>query len=248
MSPAKTCLLTCFVAAILLPGGVSAQDLWPGMEKYVTVKPDEAAPPRAYLVNLYSAPLVAAYWDYKCPGRADFHRQGGSSDAALAFAAPAVTGDTFNIVAPREGCEGQITAIVWADGKEIGDPPVLKQFHDCREAAWDEMHTFLSAHVYNMSPDQWDARVSAEMLKARLAPEETTTLHGLNLHDTATHVCRANALQFLAQSIESYRSFVANNPDQLIHRRGLFLEFLKEWEAALHSPNYPANRLTWDLP
>jgi hypothetical protein len=135
-----------------------------------------------------------------------------------------------------------VTAIVWADGKEIGAPEVLKQFHDCRTAAWDELHTFLASSVFSLPPDQWDPSASVELLKGRLAQEATFRL---NAHDMAVHVCRHNILQTLAQSIEDYRSLVAKEPDELLHRRGLFLQFLKDWQAALISPTYPSNRIKW---
>lgn len=246
MSFAKCWRLTLLVALITLPIGVSAQDLWPEMDKYATVtnSPGSAVSPRAELINHHSAPLVAAFWDYLCPGRGDFSGHGGSSDAAMNFAPPADTGAAFQIAAPREGCEGKVTAIVWADGKEIGNPVVITQFHDCRAAAWDEMHTFLDANVFNFPQDKWDPVVSVERLKGKLAPEGT--LHGLGPHDYAIHICRGQILQSLTQSLENYRSVVANQPDQLIQRRGLFLQYLKEWEQALIAPSYPTSRIWWN--
>jgi hypothetical protein len=248
MERADRLQLMLLVAVIILPLRTEAQDLSPGMQQYISVTVVHAptASPAAMLLNHYSSALVAAYWDYKCPGGGDFTGHGGSSDAALNYSTPAETGGSFQIAAPHDGCEGKVTSVIWADGKEIGDPAVLKEFHDCRNAAWEEMSDFLKTGVFNLPTDKWDPRISVEMLKTKLAPE--AELRDLSHHDLAIYVCRRQVLQSLAQSIEDFRSSAATNPDQLVQRRGLFLQYLKEWEQALISPTYPATRTWWNRP
>ncbi len=220
--------------------GLSAQELWPGMEKYVTLQ----TTPAPALINHYSAALVAAYWEYPC--HADDVAAAGYSDVAESFASPAETGEAFQIGGAQDRCPGKITAAIWADGNEIGDPEVLREFHDCRTAAWDEMHRFLKANVFAFPADKWDPSVSSANLKQKLALEET--LQNVSAHDFAVHGYSVAVLAFLAQSMDDYRAVIEQHPDQLIQRRGMFLRYLKEWEQALNSPIYPEKPIWWNWP
>jgi hypothetical protein len=96
--------------------------------------------PTLNITNLYTAPLVAVSWSYKCdePPIKGFR---GFQDSALWHASPLAKG-TSQSLANLGTCKGGLTAILFADGKVIGDPLAIKQIYDRRAFAYDETTTF----------------------------------------------------------------------------------------------------------
>ena len=239
MGPATLARLLALSALSIGSFASPAQELWDGMDRYLTVQ----TTPIPALINHYNSPLVAVYWDYPCAN--EHESSSGYSDAALTFAKPAQPEEPFRISGPLPGCPGRILGAIWADGKELGDRAVLARAHKCRSVTWEELHRTLKEDVFSVPPEHWDPRTTAELLKRRHAPYEGTVQLGPNDSESAIS-CRANAILQIAQDIEDYRTAIASKPEEAIRRRGLFLQYLKEWEASLTSSTFPAQPFWWN--
>jgi hypothetical protein len=53
---------------------------------------------------------------------------------------PVEQGKIISTASAGGGCSGGITAAIFADGTELGDPAVLRGMHNCRAAAREEVH------------------------------------------------------------------------------------------------------------
>lgn len=236
------CVRVLILTSLLtVTSGTAAQELFPGMEKYLTLQ----STPVPALVNHYDAALVAAYWDYPC-APAD-RAVAGSSDVALNYSKPAETGSAFRITGPEDSCAGRITAVVWADGNEIGDAAVLRTHHACRSATWSELHRTLAEDIFKVRPDRWDPQASVDKLEVRSRPFQETT-HLESRDSAAVVACRANAIDTQIRYIRDYQSAAAAQPDKSLQLRFQFLRYLRDWEQALNSPIYPEKPIWWNWP
>ena len=223
----------------LLAAAANAQQLWPGMENYLRID----LIPTAYdvrsveLTNLYAFGLVAVSWDIQCDGSA---RHRGSGDAALAFANAVAQGSTFPAGSAGVGCTGGITAAIFTDGKELGDPAVLRQMHNCRKAAWEELHRTLKEDILAVPFSRWDIDSGLGKLRARRAefPTSISVDHQVPEHED-DRVCRMQTLDYLTSIIADYRSDMVKDPSKYPKRAESFLRYLAGWEGALTSATYP---------
>lgn len=153
-------------ALLATPFPAAAQELWPDMDSYVrhSVNSDGTA---LEVANLYGAALVAGAWTYKC----DRVMSEGFVDAARSSIAPWEKGQKLATTRlPEPGCTTTVTALIFADGKEVGDPAVLKQLHEHRVVAWDEIHRLRQEDILSLKVPlaQWDPVQSVAKLQARL--------------------------------------------------------------------------------
>jgi hypothetical protein len=237
------------LASIVLASAAHAQELWPGMESYLklTLVPVAGSnAPEVAVTNLYSAGLVEISWTYsKCADGPHF-RHSGHQDLADTLGNPTVQGETVQTPSAR-GCSGGITAAIFADGKELGDPDALRQIHDCRRAKREEVHRTLEDDIFKFPLSGWDPESSVKKLKDRRA-QFPMNLYTDDPNVGALQACRTSTLEYLASAIEDYRTSVARNPSKFEPRRAMFLQYLKEMEQALESPIYPSSRTWWKGP
>jgi hypothetical protein len=227
--------------ALLLACPIQGQTLWPGMDPYLEMSlvPRPDTTPTVYLTNLYDSPLVAVSWDYKCNG-SRWTRHRGFLDAALAYSEPWPKGAVVGTSAAGVGCKGGITAVVFADGRELGDAQGLKQIHDRRRYAREEMRLILDEGILGVPPSQWDPEQSLTKLQARIAQLPEPTSQNIDEVDQDK-----STLQDLIRSIEDYRSEVKANPNVYLPRTGKYIENLQRWEQGLASTSYPSTTFRW---
>jgi hypothetical protein len=242
MAPAKSVCIEILIA-LLSAIGAHAQVLGPGLEPYLAVRltPTETDVRAPVVTNLYSAALVAYSTDYQCDGTHSLgHR--GYGDAAMIYTTPVATGKSEGIPSPGPGCKGGVTTAIWADGKEMGDPDELRNIHDCRAVALEELQATLEGDILKVPPDKWEPDVTIAKLKARRAQfpnnSEIDAPHGVRVWN-----CRIEEIEYLTSSIEQFRSTMAKHPTAYL-MRGFFLQYLRDWEKGLSSFTYP-ERPTW---
>jgi hypothetical protein len=237
--------LAVALGLLLLPFGLQAQDLWPGMEPYLAIRtvptPTDVRAP--VVTNLYPSALVAFSVNYRCDG-AHSKGHGSYADAAMIYTAPIRTGESDGIPSPGSGCQGGIVTALWADGKEMGDPNELRNMHDCRAVALEELKKTLHEDILAVPQEKWDPAVSVANLKARRAQFAGNT-HFEDPHDIRTFNCRAEEITYLITSVEQFRSGMANDPVKFGRLKGFYLQYLREWEQALASPTYPEKPVWW---
>ena len=199
------------------------------------------------VTNMYSSGLVALNWEYHgCPGAVRTARS-GYTDLALGLGNPRAQGQTEQAANAEIGCSGGITAAIFTDGKELGDPETLRQIHECRRVASEEIHRTFEEDISTVPQNDWDPASSVQKLKARRAQFPMYYYTDDN-KAVALQGCRTDAIDYVRSSIEAYRSNVASNPAKYEPRRGMFLQYLREIELALKSPTYPSRRTWWMAP
>lgn len=224
-----------------------AQELWPGMDGYLSTQLVSApnGTPEFAVVNLYTAGLVAFSWNYDECGRSARHS--GNADLAWTLGKPWERGQSTPVGTAASGCTGVITAAVFADGKELGNPDVLRGIHNCRKARWEEVHRTLKEDILAVPLSAWDPDLSVSKLRERRA-QFSMYLYTDDSNAAAMQACRTGTIEFLTSQIEDYQSSVKSNPEKYEPRRFIFLEYLKEIETALTSSTYPTNRTWWKAP
>lgn len=252
MASASLIRFACFrwilLTLLFAPAGL-AQELWPGMEGYLklTLRPAGGDKNTVLVTNLYASGLVALYWDYyKCPGGVSAANS-GKTDLALGLGNPLAQGQTLQAASAETGCSGGITAAIFADGKELGEPETLGQIHSCRSAAAEEIHRTFEEDISTVPQGGWDPASSIAKLKARRS-QFPMYLYTDNPREAALQACRTVAIDYLRSSMESYRASVTSDPAKYGPRRGMFLQYLKEIEQALRSRAYPTRRTWWMAP
>ena len=220
-----------------------AQEFWPGMEPYLqmTLGPEILqGEPVIHVNNLYRSPLVAVVYAYKCTETEHgFH---GTDDAAVNYSNPSRQGQTINIQSVWPGCTGRIMAAIWADGKELGDPAALRQFHDCRAVEQEEVHLALEEEIMKVPISQWDPAQSITKLNTR---RDSFPMHTTDVNASEIQGCRTTEIYALTIDLEDFQKTASQDPDKYALQRGRFLRFLKEMEQSLGSPTYPAAPFWW---
>jgi hypothetical protein len=186
---------------------------------------------------------VALTYEYKC---SDPEHPGysGKDDAAANYSNPWEQGQTDEILGPRAGCEGGITAAIWADGKELGNPKALQGIHDCRTVAREEIHLALEGEILATPTSQWDPARSIAKLKVHHA-DLKQTIYTDDAHAAAMRGCQASEVSGLILDIEDFQKNSSREPDKYATQKGDFLRYLLEMEQALGSPTYPTIRTWW---
>jgi hypothetical protein len=192
------------------------------------------------LTNLYDAPLVAAAWRYKC----ETVRSEAFLDVSLSSAEPWGKGRTIpSTRLPESGCATTITAIIFADGKEVGDPKVLEQLHEHRALFWDEVHRLRQEDILSTKAPlfEWTPTKSVANLQARLA----ALPHGNDVYPDENDGYRGQALQLLIKELQAYQAQATADPSDPAFHKGKLLKFLQEWDEGLSSPTYSTERTYW---
>jgi hypothetical protein len=167
-------------------------------------------------------------------------------DAASSYAPPWKPGQSV-YVSVSQGCGApRLTAAVFADGLEVGDPQALRLRHKYRAAILEELQKTLDDDVlpsFN-STAGWDPQASVNRLKARHSAFPTT-FHDGDPPRPDEEAMRIAIVEYLTSAIEDYRTVVANDPVTRDLRTALFVRYLKDWEVALKSKTYPAAPKWW---
>lgn len=222
------------LSGFLFSASSPAQQIWPGMETYLKWVDS----PEIGIKNLYSEGLVAYHWVDECS-----RNRSGGSDAALTLTKPLEPGKTQRMGFERPECI-HITAALFADGKELGDPAVLRQMHDCRSAEAEEFHQTLLEDRPKIYLSTWDPESSLSRLYAR----EGVFKESLNSGDpdeVNIHGCHLIGLETLIGMFKDYQSSVAAEPAKYGRRKGLFLRYLEGIDDALSSITYPSGQTWW---
>jgi len=180
-----------------------AQELMPDMEPYLrtTLVPATYDINTIELTNLYNFSLVAASWSYTCDGSA---RRRGSGDAALVFTDAVAQGSKFPGMSAENVCTGTITAAIFADGKELGDPAVLRRMHNCRKASWEELHRTLKEDILAVPFSNWDVDSALNKLRARRAEFPTfISVDHVDPEHEDDRGCRMDTLDWLISRAKS---------------------------------------------
>jgi len=228
------------------------------MEGHVRVTP--YAEDKVYLTNLDSSPLTAATWDYRCPfqpltsGGSDSPKMGlgrrtGRFDVALNHGYPLKTGESLHLTRTGDGCSGMITAIIFADGSEFGDPVILRRLHECRAVAKEELDTVLHQDILAVPISTWDPAQTLAKLQARKA-----TFHfpmDMNSTDENTmemQNCRVFEIENIASGISEFQSSEAGDPAYYTPRRSVFVEAMLEKDRLMTSSTYKRSNINWKKP
>ena len=248
-----------FFGLTAYPTPAHAQTLWAGMEGHVKLTPYAD---KVDLTNLDSSALAAVFWDYRCPFRPlaaagstgsapqmGLGRHTGRFDVALNHGYALKTGESLHLAAFPQGCSGGPTAIIFADGREFGDPVVLKRLHDCRAVAKEDLDTVLHQDILTAPISAWDPAQSLARLKARKA-----TFHfpmdGNTMDENAMEMqnCRVFEIDNIATGISEFQSDEAADPAYYTNRRGAFLEAMLEKDRLMTSPAYKRSGIYWTKP
>lgn len=144
---------------------------------------------------------MAASWSYECDGLA---RRRGYGDAALVFADAVAQGSKFPGMSAENVCTGTITAAIFADGKELGDPAVLRRMHNCRKASWEELHRTLKEDILAVPFSNWDVDSALNKLRARRAEFPTfISVDHVDPEHEDDRGCRMDTLDWLISRAKS---------------------------------------------
>jgi hypothetical protein len=223
---------------ILLAPGSQAQQVSPGMESYLmwVEKPSVA------LTNVSTLGLVAYQWDNVCVGHSN---EGGSgwSDAASTLSPPLKQGELAMRGYDRPQCL-RITAAIFADGTEIGDPAALSHIHDCRTAEAAEIHQTIAENRANIYSSEWDPEPSIARLKKRIAPYQITNYTD-DPKETEMSTCHWVALSFLIHELQDYQSSLNEDPGKYGPRKIRLWRYLMSIETELGSTAYLPQYSYW---
>lgn len=233
------------LTALLFASAAQAQELWPGMDAYLRITfGDTTAMGNipVLLTNLYSSPLVDFTFAEKCTdGHHGFH---GENDAAVNNRGPSLPGQTVRVDYAVAGCTYGIMSAIWADGKEFGDPALLRDTHECRAIEEEEVHLALEGEISKVPVSQWDPALSLTKLKKHLDDFPLYTYTD-DMHAVAMQGCHKTEIAALIDAIQGFQKNASQEPDKYALQRGRFLLYLKEIEKALGSPTYPAAPFWW---
>ena len=198
--------------------------------------------PVAGLTNFHSVPLVAFRWD-DTPCAGERPQTEGAFDAAVDFSPPLKTKATAHFKGFDEGCI-RASAAIFADGLEMGDSRDLQRIKDCRTASWAELQETFLDDLSKVSVDDWSPQQSIERLVARrIAFVKSTEDSPPGKYEL--NQCHVKMLDLLILRIGSYQSSLEKDPEEYGPRRARFLQYMKDWKAALSSRIYSYPPTDW---
>jgi hypothetical protein len=233
-----------------------AQTLWEGMEEHVKLTPYAS---KVDLTNVDSSALTAVFWDYRCPfkpllpsasggPRMGVSRHTGTFDVALTHGYPLKTGDSLHMAAFPAGCSGGPTAIIYADGREFGDPVVLRRLHDCRAVSKEELDQVLHQDLLLVPISRWDPQQSLDKLKARKAAFHFPMDDTMDENAKEMQSCRVFEIDNIATGIAEFQSSEAGDPAYYTPSRSVFLEGMLEKDRLMTSSTYKRSNINWKKP
>jgi len=230
-------------AAFVLPGilltpASQAQQVWPGMEPYLIW----VEKPTVALTNISTLGLVAYQWDNVCPGHSDVGGPGWS-DLASTGSPPLKQGGLTMQGYQRPECL-RITAAIFADGTELGDPGALSHLHDCRTVEAAEIHQTIAENRANIYSREWNPELTIALLKKRMAPY-LVTRYTDDPKETEMSTCHWVALGFLIHEIQDYQSHLNEDPEKYGPRQIVLWRYLVGIENALGKTVYLPQYIYW---
>jgi hypothetical protein len=191
-----------------------------------------------HAVNLYRSPLAAMSWEYQCEN-VSFKKITGYLDAALEYSSAIATGADSGALVDTRTCSGRLTALVFADGKEVGSETALKQIYNRRAFAYGELHDFLTRDLLGKPLIEWNPGRSISALQARSDLLQRPYEHSEEIIVRAAIVLR---LTTLIQELEDASK--DDHHDQLL-RRHQFVVDITNWDANLISNTFSRNKRTF---
>ena len=141
---------------------------------------------------------------------------------------------------------GGVTLVVFADGKEVGDPAALRQLHVCRIAARDEMHRLLSEDILTHPPAEWNPDHTLELLKSwRAAIHLPFDMKITSPEAAEEQLCREHELDRILASVKDYEASVLADPARYGSRKKMYVDYLIDWDSWLGRDTYPEQPMWW---
>jgi hypothetical protein len=194
--------------------------------------------------NLYSSPIVALSASSHCTIHPENARARSMIDSALWYATPYLYPGRSRILSTNPDCATAVAAVVFADGKAVGDQDEINQIYRRRVYAVEEIDHLLKDDIGPQTANArvaagrnrisaWDPEASIEFLKARRPGQHVTGADQADEFST-----RHSVQRHIIERMQAFEKTLSADPKTAEDQKKIFTGGLLRWRECLTSKEF----------